>query len=374
MSSKARILLFDQDLAGASQRCAHLTEVGWMVLHHSDPIEALSAVQSDDVDLAVLHLPVEDMLEMDLPHVIQTVADSEYLPVMVLTDSHQDLQYCRFLESGADEVVSRELSADEVVARIRVLLRMKVLSDRLEASKIALRRALDRERDLLEKLREDNAHLRTLCTTDPLTRVQNVRSFRELLGHEWRNAKRYNHPISLLMLDLDHFKLINDNYGHPSGDYVLKELAVILKTSVRESDVVARTGGEEFSVILPRANPRQARKFAERIRREVSRRKFTVFGKDIHVTISIGSANYPQNAEITEEDMLLYFADQALLRAKEEGRDRVKPVNSLPLADRVRMRKQYHQMQQTLAAEPEANRPAAEPASQYAGGMPSGPE
>ena len=129
------------------------------------------------------------------------------------------------------------------------------------------------------------------------------------------------------------------------GDYVLKELAVILRQSVRESDVVARTGGEEFSVILPKAGPEEAATFAERIRQHVYDRQFLVYGKDIHITTSIGSACFPADAEISEPEMLAYFADQALLLAKESGRDCVIAVADIDMAIRQRFRRHYMSMQ-----------------------------
>jgi diguanylate cyclase (GGDEF)-like protein len=174
--------------------------------------------------------------------------------------------------------------------------------------------------------------------------VQNVRSFRDILEHEFRIAKRYNQHLSLLVLDVDHFKLVNDNHGHPSGDYVLKEMAVTMKQSVRESDVVSRTGGEEFAVILPKADRSQAAMFAERIRRTIASREFTVYGRSIRVTASVGCTCYPADAEATEADMLVYFADQALLSAKESGRDRVVEFHELAPEVRRRLRRQYLQM------------------------------
>jgi len=109
---------------------------------------------------------------------------------------------------------------------------------------------------------------------------------------------------------------------------------------VRESDLVARTGGEEFCILLPKADQAQAAMFAERIRKEVSDRKFTVFGSDIHVTVSIGQATFPDNAEIITPSMLAYFSDQALLLAKDTGRDRVVKFSEMPRETRLRMRKQ----------------------------------
>jgi len=344
-----RILWMSNDFDEANSRIAEFEREGWQVLWAADYVETLSAVKRRDVDLVLMHLPVEDMVDMDMPNVLRSVAQSVYLPVMILADDPPEEQRCGFLNSGADDILGRDTSGAELAARIRSILRIKQLQDALYASKSQLQQALQRERKLLAQFRRDNAELKELATTDSLTHVQNVRAFHSILQHEFRMARRYNQPLSLLTLDADHFKVINDSYGHPSGDYVLKELAVILKQSVRESDVVARIGGEEFSVLLPKAAPAQARAFAERIRQEVYDRKFIVFGKQIHLTISIGASTYPADAEITEPEMLAYFSDQALLLAKETGRDRVVAVADLNMDTRRRLRRQY--LAAPLAAE-----------------------
>jgi len=337
----SRILLMSKDLEDLSWRSRRLAHAGWRVLHATEWIEALSAVKDGHVDLALLHLPVDDMVATDLPGVLRSVAATAYLPTVILVDSPAEQHRCQFLNSGADDVICAHTSAEEMVARIRAMLRVKELHDQLGASRAALEEALRRERKLMAKLRRDNAHLQALATTDALTHVQNRRALRDLLDHEFKIAKRYNQPLSFLGIDVDHFKVVNDAHGHPSGDYVLKELAVILTRSVRESDVVARTGGEEFSILLPKAEPDQARQFAERIRTDVYHRKFIVFGQTIHVTASIGVATYPRDAEITDMGMLAYFADQALLAAKDQGRDRVVAVSELAPSVRRRLRRQY---------------------------------
>jgi len=338
---KSRLLLLDGNPAASDRLRARLAQAGWTPYLAADEIEAFTAVRSRGIDLALLHLRAAAVADTDLPNVLRQVAATAYLPVVVLADALNEQQRCRFLDSGADDAIGPRTSAEEMVARIGALLRLKDLHDQLAASRSALEDALNRERRLLAKLRKDNQDLRRQATTDPLTHVQNVRAFRQLLAHEFRIARRYGQALSLLMLDVDHFKVVNDTHGHPSGDYVLKELAVILKQTVRASDVVARAGGEEFVVLLPQSDRRQAQRFAERMRREVYRRKFNVYGRDIHVTVSVGSASYPQDAEIVDADMLLYFADQALLQAKETGRDRVVAVGNLPRDARARLRHQY---------------------------------
>lgn len=337
----AHILLMSGDPRLASQRSAQLALAGWEVLLASESIEALAAVRNRHVDLALVHLPPDDMVAMDFPNVLRSVSSAAYLPVIILADSPAEQHRCRFLDSGADDVLCTSTGSEETLARIRAMLRIKELHDQLATSRLALQEALRRERKLLTKLRRDNANLQILCTTDPLTHAQNVRSFQDVLEHEFRVARRYNQPLSLLMLDVDHFKVVNDTHGHPSGDYVLKEFAVILKQSVRESDVVARIGGEEFAILLPQAGGQQALQFAERIRREVGEHKFAVYGRTIRVTVSVGLATYPTDPEVTEPQMLLYLADQALLTAKERGRDRVVAVKDLDRLVRSRLRRQY---------------------------------
>jgi two-component system cell cycle response regulator len=346
----SHILLMSKSSPLSALQREHLYRSGWRIVHVCDPVATFAAVKSGDVDLVLLHLPVDETIDMDLPNVLRRIAPSEYLPVMVVADDAAEQQRCRYLDSGADDVICEDTSPAEMIARARALLRIKELHDQLTASRRALQQSLKRERELLGNLRRDNAHLQALCTTDPLTHVENVRSFREILNHEFNAARRYGQPISLLMLDVDHFKVVNDTHGHPSGDYVLKELAVILKRSIRDSDMVARTGGEEFSVVLPKANRRQAARFAERIRREARVRKFNVYGEDIHVTISIGSATYPDDAEIVEPAMLVYLADQALLEAKESGRDRVVALHELSMPARRRLRAQYAESGKAVAA------------------------
>jgi len=339
-TDESRILLFTMGTPRAGASCPDLHCDQWEIVAIEDEIDAFAAVRGQRIDLVILNMSLNDSIDSDIPNVLRGISPQQYLPVMVMsTDSAED-QRCRFLDSGVDDVISEDTAAVEVRARVRAMLRIKDLYDQLASSRAALERVLDREQELMERLREDNKALKAKCTTDPLTHVRNVRSFGGILEHEFKSARRYGGALSILALDIDHFKLINDTYGHHSGDYVLKELAVIMTRSVRESDVVARTGGEEFCVLLPKADQDQAATFAERIRKEVCARKFTVFGKDIHVTVSIGQATFPDNAEVTAPGMLTYFADQALLQAKDTGRDRVVKFSDMPREMRLRLRKQ----------------------------------
>lgn len=318
---QAGILLMDADPARAARRCGQLACQKWRVSAVADKAETLQALQRGRVDLVLMHLSMTDAEEMELPQAVHRAAGSTYLPVVVLAEQSKEIQRCRMFDGGVDEILPDTVGAAELHARLKALLRIKELQDALQASRQALQSALQREHELLQKLRADNDQLEQMVMTDPLTRLHNVRYFQRFFQDEFKIARRYGHALGLLALDLDHFKLVNDRYGHPAGDYVLKEMGVILRQQVRESDVVARTGGEEFAVILPRADRIQSDHFARRIRESVAAHPFVFGGASIKVTCSIGAASYPQDADVTGPESLAYFADQALLVAKQSGRN-----------------------------------------------------
>jgi diguanylate cyclase (GGDEF)-like protein len=161
-----------------------------------------------------------------------------------------------------------------------------------------------------------------LAVTDGLTGLYNHRHIQELLRDELRRARRYGRPLSLLMLDVDGFKLFNDTYGHPQGDVLLQSLASILRANVRSVDHVGRYGGEEFMVLLPETVRSDAVMLAERIRNAVERTPYQLGeSASVRVTVSIGVAASPQDA--SEADLLVQLADQALYRAKRDGRNLV---------------------------------------------------
>lgn len=177
---------------------------------------------------------------------------------------------------------------------------------------------------VLEMTIADNRRLEQLALTDPLTKVPNRRALTDRLADEMGRVKRYDSTVSLLLIDLDHFKRVNDNYGHLVGDDVLTEMAALLQGAVRAVDVVARYGGEEFVVVLPETGSPGATAFAERLRELIEAHPFSRgAGGTLQLTSSIGVASYPTPGWETVEDFLA-GADQALYRAKAEGRNRVR--------------------------------------------------
>lgn len=179
---------------------------------------------------------------------------------------------------------------------------------------------LDRAYDFEEAIRRQD-EMRQLAETDPLTGLFNRRAFRERLDRELHRATRANTVVSCLMLDIDHFKALNDTFGHELGDRVLTQLADLLRREQRAMDVLARLGGEEFVVLLPETGIRGARIYAERILRKVNGALLGTAENPAQITVSIGIATFPDE-RVTDSDSLLRLADVNLLRAKADGRNR----------------------------------------------------
>lgn len=171
------------------------------------------------------------------------------------------------------------------------------------------------------KLEEMNALLEKLSVTDELTGLENRRHFNELFDRETRRAMRYDHPLSVIMLDIDHFKDVNDTWGHPTGDLVLQHLGEILRDHLRETDIIARYGGEEFIMALPETTPEIAARVAERLRERVEDESFhTDDGREIRITVSIGVVSRMGDLDPRR---LVASVDEALYKAKRGGRNRV---------------------------------------------------
>lgn len=176
---------------------------------------------------------------------------------------------------------------------------------------------------MLQYLRKSDDSLRIMreaANRDFLTGLSNLRAFEFMMEQKILSSERYNTPFSLLMIDIDHFKQVNDTYGHPAGDAVLAQLADVLRDTFRPGDHIARKGGEEFAVIVDNCAADKILGIAERLRYNVESNQFYLpDGTELKLTISAGCATYP---DIPEYD-LIEVADQALYRAKSEGRNRV---------------------------------------------------
>ncbi len=224
-------------------------------------------------------------------------------PVIMLTSQEQVGVKVKALEAGASDYLTKPFEAKELIARVRVHLKIKSLQDELERK---------------------NLELEKLSHTDGLTKINNRRHFVELLELEYARAERYKAPLSYLMIDIDHFKQVNDTYGHHIGDAVLIEVSKALSSNLRAIDIIGRYGGEEFGIILPGTDPEGSMIVAERNRVRVERLRIDIpeMQKELQVTVSIGGATYPRQDIKTYED-LVRFADHALYESKGAGRNRV---------------------------------------------------
>jgi two-component system, cell cycle response regulator len=205
------------------------------------------------------------------------------------------------LKLGADDYLAKPFNPLELRARVQSMLRIKALQDRI----IAKRRELE-----------------ALSVTDDLTGLLNHRALQHRLKDEFARAQRYNEPLSVLMLDVDQFKEVNDTHGHLFGDRVLVEVAGILRRCVREIDVCARYGGDEFMVVLPQTHFSGSLTVADRIWRTTGGTDLAEGGASVRVTVSIGISFFP-NKNVSSVEQLVGYADQALYQAKNEGRNRI---------------------------------------------------
>ncbi len=188
---------------------------------------------------------------------------------------------------------------------------------------LELKQAKRNAETLAVGLKEANDKLRELAIRDELTGLYNHRYFQDQLENEITRAARYKHPVSLLLLDLDFFKKVNDTYGHPAGDHVLRETGSTLNKLVRQSDTVARYGGEEFAIILPETATTSAKVLAQRVRRGIEQLRIKFEKQTIPITVSIGLACTDMTDATMSRTEIISKSDQALYRAKHEGRNRV---------------------------------------------------
>ncbi len=273
-----------------------------------DGIEGFKMVLNKRVDVILCDLEMPGMDGFKFLSMMGTREELQDVPVIMLTGREDQDAKVRGLEQGASDYVTKPFDPAELVARVKVQLKIKSLQDSLKKS---------------------NELLLKLSNTDPLTQLFNRRFLTEALDRELTRSTRTNTPLALIMLDIDHFKKVNDTYGHQRGDLVLKRVANVLHAGLREYDIAARFGGEEFAIILPGTTLDQASEAAERIRLGCADISFTDELASLSLTVSLGVAAFPHSS-IRHIDDLIREADYALYRAKRSGRNRVSLLGDTP--------------------------------------------
>jgi diguanylate cyclase (GGDEF)-like protein len=307
VSPASKILVVDDSRTQLDWLVQVLEREGYVVQTALDARDAIRKVRTEAPDLVLLDMVLPDMSGLEVLRLIKPADEQQFLPVIIQSSKSDIDSKVEGLRIGAHDFLVKPFAEQELVARCATMLRIKHLQERLR----------DTQRELAEQ-----------SITDGLTGLKNRRFFDERLQEEFKRAQRYGDTLSLIMIDLDHFKEVNDRHGHPAGDAVLRDAAALIRASIRDPDICARYGGEEFAVILPKTHMSGALTVAERVWKEMGAKEYAISPngasepKRIHVTASIGIAFYPSK-DISSGDLLVRFADQALYNAKRSGRNSI---------------------------------------------------
>jgi diguanylate cyclase (GGDEF)-like protein len=292
-----KILIIDDDAGVRDSMYEFIKDSGYDIFTASSAEEALDFLKSEIVDVVITDIMLAGMDGLELTDLIKHNYD---IDVIVMTGYSEKFSYEDAINKGASDLVFKPVRYRELMLRLkRVLKERQLAKDRAQMLKT------------LEKL----------AITDGLTRLYNLRHFYKQLEIEIDRSNRYGHSLALLLLDIDHFKKCNDTYGHLEGDKVLVRLGQIIKLCLRTMDSAYRYGGEEFTIILPETNGKEANNVAERISTSVASEIFsTETGEDFSITISIGVTEYFKEEQLST---FIHRADQAMYKSKEKGRNRI---------------------------------------------------
>jgi len=300
---KNAVLIIDDDDSIRREVRSWLQETHMFDAYYEAPdgIEAFKILLNKPIDLVLCDVVMPGIDGFKFLSMKRARPEFDNIPVIMLTGEEDVKLKIKALEQGASDYITKPFNPGELVARVRVHYKIKALQ---------------------EELRESNRQLEELSNTDGLTKLYNRRYFMELLDLEFQRAQRYESELAFVMIDIDHFKKFNDNFGHLLGDRILYEVAQILRENLRVHDIVGRYGGEEFALLMPETDVKGALVVAERYRRRVEDFVLLEGGKELRITISLGVASVPQ-PKIKSVDDLIRYADNALYQAKNNGRNRV---------------------------------------------------
>ncbi|MDH7794506.1 MULTISPECIES: PleD family two-component system response regulator [unclassified Beijerinckia] len=296
----ARVLVVD-DRASSSERITRSFEkIHFVDLEH-EPQNALFRAAEGEYELIVVSLSLKDFDGLRLCSQLRSLERTRHLPILLVADLDDRAKVLRGLDLGVNDYISRPVDKNELIARSRTQVRRKRYSDALNNN---VQASIE------------------LALIDALTGLYNRRYLEMHLAEMLAQATTRARPLALMILDIDHFKTVNDTHGHDAGDDVLKGFAARVKNVIRSADLICRLGGEEFVVVMPDTSMVVARRIAERVRRAVEESLFGISNgtKLIPITVSIGLS---QSIDDADPDTLFRRADQALYRSKNEGRNRV---------------------------------------------------
>lgn len=295
-----QVLVVDDDPVHRRLQVARLEALGYVVSEVAAGAAAIERLTAEDGPrLALVDVSMPDIDGIEVCRRVRDAPLDAYRYLLLLTAREDPADVVRGLDAGADDYLRKPVAAAELGARVRAGMRILRLEEQLRAAREALRRE---------------------ATVDALTGLLNRRGVATSLRLLVAGVPR-GHAVSIALVDVDRFKGINDEHGHSVGDAVLREIADRLRGAIRVGDVLARWGGEEFLVVLPRAAEAAALTVAERMRNAVGGRPFRV-GPELSVTASFGVATSLPGHPVSSPDALVEAADQALYTAKRTGRNR----------------------------------------------------
>ncbi len=323
-SEKGTILIVDDSPSNLEVLFDFLTEAGFRVLVAQTGESAIEKVTFARPDVILLDIIMPGIDGFETCRRLKADESTHDIPVIFMTALSQTAVVVRGFQLGAVDYIIKPSQQEIILARVTTHLTIQKLKHSLQAQNAQLQQEIEQRHRAEAALQKANEELKRLATLDSLTQVANRRRFDECLTLAWRISVREQLPLSLLLCDIDFFKLYNDSKGHQAGDDCLQQVAQAMKRTVkRPADLVARYGGEEFAVILPNTNGEGACRVAEEIRLSV--RSLSVVHPQSpiseYVTLSVGvSSTIPSHKNSPEE--LIAAADRALYRAKDSGRDR----------------------------------------------------
>jgi len=307
-AAASRILVVDDHPDNVEIIQARLESRGYQVETAANGQQALDRVTENPPHLVLLDVMMPLMDGYEVARRIKSDSSLPFIPIILVTARDSTEDKVEGLDAGAEDYLTKPVNFPELEARVRSMLRIKRLQDELDEKN--------------RELEEANRQLRKLSITDGLTGLFNHRHIHELLREEFERSARSSEPVAVVMLDLDHFKNVNDTHGHPTGDVILFETAEILRDTAREIDMLGRYGGEEFIAVLPDSDEEAAVRFAERVRERMDAHTFRDGEKEVRMTLSCGAAALPASG-VDSPSALLKLADEALYRAKAGGRNQV---------------------------------------------------
>ena len=316
MSKKVPILIVDDLPQNILALEAVITDMGVDIKTALSGNDALRQSLKHDFALILLDVQMPDMNGFEVARLIRANPKTRHFPIIFVTAGMKGLlDQIAGYETGAVDYLMKPFEPVILRSKVKVFRELYQQRKMIEDFYYTLEQIVE---ERTAELKEANDTISRLAATDELTKLSNRRSFNDRLASALSAAIRHDYPLSMIMADLDHFKVVNDTFGHGEGDKVLKAFADLLRETIRAEDVAARWGGEEFIVILPHTPCDAAAALAERIRVAFEEHS----GGDIPVSLS-ASFGVVQLQEGDDTDALIRRADAALYRAKREGRNRV---------------------------------------------------